>query len=94
MSFMEELKRKVREIPFINKKENTALTLEFYNRQIQLKKVNSQTVMQVYYIPKAIKAILKEDGYLTTEEGARARATAMMLSDLASGVLTEFYRFK
>lgn len=94
MSFIEELKKKVREIPFINKKENVALTLEFYDRQIQLKKVNSQTVMQVYYIPKAIKAILKEDGYLTTEEGARPRATAMMLSDLASGVLTEFYRFK
>ena len=36
----------------------------------------------------------EEEGYLTTEKGATPRAKAMLLADLANGVLDELYRFK
>lgn len=36
---------------------------------------------------------LKEQNYLTTASGAEHRAKAMLLADMANGVLDEFYRF-
>ncbi|MCD7740163.1 MAG: hypothetical protein LUH11_02315, partial [Candidatus Gastranaerophilales bacterium] len=51
-------------------------------------------VFTAYYMPQAISAILKEEGYICTGKSAESRATAMMLNDLAQGVLDEFYKFK
>lgn len=98
MSKTEFLKRKISEllrfIPFYSNYENEILTDEFRQTVRDIKEQNSQIVFEAYYLPKAISAILKEDGYLTTPQGAYPRATAMMLSDMAQGVLNEFYKFK
>ncbi len=77
-----------------NRLENQKLTEDFrFSLQI-IKESNSKNVWDLYYLPKAISAILKEEGYLTTIEQAVPRAEAMLLADLANGVLDEFYRFK
>lgn len=74
--------------------ENDNMTEDFKKALIKIKEKNSQIVFESYYIPRAMSAILKEDGYLTTFQGAVPRAQAMMFSDLANGILDEFYRFK
>ena len=84
----------LRKIPLFNEIENEQLTDDFNNRILEIKEENSKIVWDAYYVPKAINAILKEDGYLTTEKGAWQRAKAMLLYDLSCGVLDEFYRFK
>lgn len=81
-------------IPALNRYENKALTVEFQSVTRAIKENNSRTVFEFYYVPKAITEILKEEGYLTTFNGAVPRAKAMLLADLANGVLDEFYRFK
>jgi hypothetical protein len=77
-----------------NSYENEKLTLDFCDRVQAIKERNSKIIFDAYYMPKAISAILREDNYLTTEHQAHSRATAMMMNDLANGILTEFYRFK
>ena len=98
MSKTELIKRRIREflrfIPLFNNTENELLSDDFSQTIKAIKERNSQIVFEAYYLPKAISAILKEDGYLTTPQGATPRATAMMLSDMAEGILNEFYRFK
>lgn len=98
MSKKEIVKRRIREFlrffPIFSEYENELLTDDFQQTVHQIKERNSQIVFEAYYLPKAISAILKEDGYLTTPQGATPRATAMMLSDMAEGILNEFYRFK
>ena len=98
MSKREIARRKIREflrfIPILSEYENGILTDELRQTVQEIKERNSQIVFEAYYLPKAISAILKEDGYLTTPQGATPRATAMMLSDMAEGILNEFYRFK
>lgn len=84
----------LRKVDLYNEYENEMLTEEFENAVIALKEKNSQIVFESYYLPKAISAILKEEGYLVTAQMAEPRATAMMLSDMAEGILTEFYKFK
>lgn len=91
---MEFIKNFLRNFKFFNKIENNFIADELEEKIFEIKKKNSEIVFNAYYIPKAISAILKEDGYLTTERGAIQRATAMMNADIANGVLTEFYRFK
>ncbi len=77
-----------------NKLENQELTEDFMSSLKDIKEYNSKQIWDLYYLPKAISTILKEEGYLTTIEQAAPRAKAMLLSDLANGVLDEFYRFK
>lgn len=91
---MEFVKRVARKFPALNQYENEELSINFDEVVKAIKEKNSKIVFDAYYMPKAIAAILREDNYLTTEHQARSRATAMMLDDLAKGVLTEFYRFK
>lgn len=86
--------RFARKIEIFNNTENEALTEEFNEVLLAIKEQNSKAVWDAYYMPKAINAILKEEGYLTTEKGATQRAKAMLLADLANGVLDELYRFK
>ena len=90
----EKIKRILRVIPYFSQYENELLSDNFRQTVHGIKERNSQIVFEAYYLPKAISAILKEDGYLTTPQGATPRATAMMLSDMAEGILTEFYKFK
>ena len=80
-------------IPLFNTFENDCLSDDFDAKVIEIKERNSKLVFNGYYLPKAIVAILKEDGLLITEQQAYPRATAMMLSDLLNGTLNEFYRF-
>lgn len=77
-----------------NKLENQELTEDFMSSLNDIKEYNSKQVWDLYYLPKAISTILKEEGYLTTMQQAVPRAKAMLLADLANGVLDEFYRFK
>lgn len=97
-SFLRQSKRKVlnflRKFPLLNSFENEQLTEEFESKVYSIKEKNSQIVLETYYIPKAISAILKKDNYLTTPSQAEPRATEMMLDDYENGVLDEFYRFK
>lgn len=88
------LKQLFRSIPFFNTYENEGLTIEFEKKVKKLREKNSQEVFNNYYMPIAKHAILEEDGYMTTDTGAYPRATAMMMSDIANGVLDEFYQFK
>lgn len=87
------IKGLARKLPCINETENEILSEEFSDVVIAIKEQNSQHVYNAYYLPKAINAILKEENYLTTESGAKHRAKAMLLADMANGVLDEFYRF-
>lgn len=80
-------------IPYFNEFEDCCLADEFNSKVLEIKENNSQIVFNAYYLPKAISAILKEDGYLITEQQAYPRAKAMMLSDMANGILNEFYKF-
>ena len=82
-----------RKIPLLNVMENERLSEEFENRIISIKERNSQALFKAYYMPKAIKEILREQNFLATERTAQDRATAMLLLDKANGVLDEFYRF-
>lgn len=92
---IESVKRVLRKyLSNFNYYENEKLSHEFDVAVRTIKERNSKIVFNAYYMPKAIAAILREDNYLSTEHQARSRATAMMLDDLAKGVLTEFYRFK
>ena len=83
-----------KKIYLYNKFENEELTYEFYSVVQEIKERNSKIIFDSYYMPKAISSILKEEGYLTTFEAAEPRAKAMLLSDLANGILDDFYRFK
>lgn len=91
---LEKVKKILRRSKTLNQIENEQLTEEFNSRVIEIKRYNSQVMYKTYYIPKAINAILKEENYLTSERGAMPRATAMMMSDMANGVIDEFYRLK
>lgn len=91
---IEFLKRMARKVPCLNNTENELLSDEFHSVVIAIKERNSQIVWDAYYLPKAINAILKEENYLTTAHGAECRAKAMLLADMANGVLDEFYRIK
>lgn len=86
----------LRKITAFNKAENKSLTVDFIHRITKIKEENSQIVWTHYYLPKAIKQILKRDGYLlsTDSKAVQHLATSMMFADLSSGELTEFYRFR
>lgn len=93
--FIEAIKKFARnKSKSFNEMENKVLTAEFLRSLLFFKERNSKAIWNAYYIPKAISAILKEEGYLTTYNGAVPRAKAMLLSDLANGVIDELYRFK
>ncbi len=93
-SFGRKVLNFLRKFSLLNSFENKQLTEEYESRILAIKEKNSQIVFKTYYLPKAISAILREENYLTTPRQAEPRATAMMLSDLANGVIDEFYRFK
>lgn len=88
------VKHIARYITGINRAENRTLTAELFRCTRLLKERNSEIVFNNYYMPIAIKEILKKDGYLTNGPVAVALASSYMLKDLANGVLDEFYRFK
>lgn len=90
------MKDLLRNIPLFNKIENKNITFEFAEKVRRIKERNSRIVFDAYYMPLAIKEILTHDGYLTTinNDVAVNLAIAMLLKDLASGKLTEFYKFK
>lgn len=90
---VEAFRRLLRLTSFYNEYENQILAEEFYDELKLIKEENSKIVFNNYYLPKAISAILKEDGYLISEQQAYPRAIAMMLSDMANGILSEFYKF-
>lgn len=89
--FVKSLKRKVK---IFNEMENVDLTNELKRKIHKIKETNSQIVFNAYYMPLAIKEILRTDGILTNGPQAVTLATSMMLKDLADGVLNEFYKFK
>ena len=80
----------------LNRVENKSLTVDFIKTVTKLKERNSQIVWSHYYLPKAIKQVLERDGYLLSANHTEVQhlATSMMFADMASGELTEFYRFK
>lgn len=90
--FYSNLKFVARHIPLIAELEDAQLQDGFDTRVIAIKEYNSQVMYDTHYIPKAINAILKEENYLVSERMAMSRATAMMMSDMANGVIDEFYR--
>ena len=83
----------LRKFDAYNEYENAILTSEYAERISELKAQNSKIVFDAYYLPKAVTAILREDNYLITLDGAKERAVSMMLKDKADGILDEFYRF-
>lgn len=93
-NFYSNFKFIARHIPLIALFEDDNLQDDFNSRVIAIKEYNSQVMYKTHYIPKAINAILKEENYLVSERGAMPRATAMMMSDMANGVIDEFYRLK
>ena len=90
----ESLRRVFRKNSHFNKMENETLTVDYVDALRKVRETNSKIVWDMYYIPKAISAILKEENYLVTAEQAAPRAKAMLLADLANGVIDDFYRFK
>lgn len=83
----------LRKLDAFNEYENAILTSEYAERISELKAQNSKIIFDAYYLPKAVTAILREDNYLITLDGAKERAVSMMLKDKADGILDEFYRF-
>ena len=90
---VESLKRLMRFSSDFNEFENAVMTDDFRYAVQLIKEANSKMVFYSYYLPKAITAILREEGYLITEQQAYPRATVMMLNDMAQGNLNEFYKF-
>ena len=86
------LKQVLRKNKVINQIENELLTDDFNTKVFEIKEYNSKVMFDTYYIPKAIELILKEENYLTTEQGAIPRAKALLEEDMKSGVIDEFYR--
>lgn len=86
----------LRKLEPFNKVENKSLTVEFIKTVARIKERNSKIVWTHFYLPKAIKNILDNGGYLLSPDNKQVQtlATSMMLADLANGELTEFYRFK
>lgn len=86
------LKQVLRKNKTINQIENELLTDDFNAKVFEIKEYNSKVMFDTYYIPKAIELILKEENYLTTEQGAIPRAKALLEEDMKNGVIDEFYR--
>lgn len=86
----------LRKIKPFNRVENKGLTADFIKSVIKIKERNSQIVWSHYYLPLAIKEILKRDGYLLSANHKEVQnlATSMMFKDLSDGTLTELYKFK
>lgn len=77
-----------------NKLENQKLTIEYLQKYKKLKDFNAQALLKTHYIPKAREIILRESGFLLTENLVLQRAGALMNIDIANGVLDEFCRFR
>lgn len=86
----------LRKIPFFNKLENRYLTYDYTLKIQRTKEKNSKIVYSHYYVPLAVHRILTTEGYLKAQSDVQvqALATSIMLHDVATGVLTEFYKFK
>ena len=94
-NFFNELNKELNKFTwFVN--QSKPLEKEFTQTAQAIKERNSQIVWTHYYLPKAIKNILDNGGYLLSPENKQVQtlATSMMLADLANGELTEFYRFR
>lgn len=91
-----EMIKYLRKLEPFNKVENKSLTAEFIKTVARIKERNSKIVWTHFYLPKAIKNILDNGGYLLSPDNKQVQtlATSMMLADLANGELTEFYRFR
>lgn len=93
MSKLKHLARKYNLFGF-NEFENQSLTVEFEERLQEIKERNSEIILNVYYIPLTISKTLEEKGYLPTIENALPQAKAMFYTDVANGVLDDFYKFR
>lgn len=76
-----------------NEIENTSLTEDFKIALQQMRERNSQKVFNEHYLPKAVNEIAHKEGYLPTPNVAFPKAASLMLEDIATGVLNEFYQF-
>lgn len=94
-NFFNELNKELNKFTwFVN--QSKPLEKEFTQTVHAIKERNSQIVWSHYYLPKAIKQILERDGYLLSANHKEVQhlATSLMFADLASGELTELYKFK
>ena len=90
---IESIKKLPRRNSQLNQIENGFITDDFVAALRKVRETNSKIVWEAYYLPKAISAILKEENYLVGPEQAAPRAKAMLLADIANGILDDFYRF-
>jgi len=94
MKFINQIKQLLRRTGLVSKYENELLTINFQETVRRIKEKNSRIVFNAYYMPRAASAILKEQGYLATDNTVFQRASTMMFMDLSNGTLTEFYKFR
>ena len=76
-----------------NEIENTSLTEDFKIALQQMRERNSQKVFNEHYLPMVVNEIICKEGYLPTPNVAFPKAASLMLEDIATGVLNEFYQF-
>ena len=91
---LKQIKNYLRKFKFFNGIENKVLSKKLRNEIQYIKEENSQKVFELYYMPKAVAAVLHEQNYLALDDYVVDRARAMLLYDKAQGVLDEFYRFR
>ena len=78
----------------IGSKENQKFTIAYLKKYKEIREYNAKVLFDTFYTKKARQIILKESGYLATENLVAQRAAALMTLDVANGVLDEFYRFR
>ncbi len=80
-------------IPVFNKQENELLTKEFRKKFFEIREQNSQDLYTFYYLPNAVRSLVKTKRLLTNEN-IKAAATLLFLQDVAEGKINEFNWFK
>ena len=93
-SFKRFCKSLLRKNADYNKLENQKFTIAYLKKYKEIREYNAKVLFDTFYTKKARQIILKESGYLSTENLVAQRAAALMTLDVANGVLDEFYRFR
>lgn len=82
------------------KRKPPTLERQFTNTVLLIKERNSQIVWSHYYVPLAVKEILrtlkKDESVLSAADNKRVEymANSLMFRDMADGKLNEFYQFE
>lgn len=78
------------------KQKEKPLEQEFTETVRTLKEQNSQIVWSHYYVPKATRQLLDEQGNISVSDEKRITylANSLMFKDMADGILTDLYKFK